>query len=121
MKTKGNYTNLELNKAGNLIITLTRQGKKFAKELLEQDSDADCKLQDLLEEHLTNGWEWILPEEIGALTEAPIISNDVIYDNEECEVAGVNKCYAYVDYMIYDPIEELIKHNSVVFMEAGNL
>jgi hypothetical protein len=119
MKIKGNNTNLELNKAGNLVIKLTRQGKKFAKELLEQDSHPDSKLWDLLEEHLTNGWTVIKPEEIGALTEAPILSNDAIY-NDEGELTSINKCYAYINYMIYDPIEELIKHNSIVFMDADN-
>jgi hypothetical protein len=120
MKIKGNNTNLELDKAGNLVIKLTRQGKKFAKELLKNDNQgSDSKLWNLLEEHLTNGWEWIRPEEIGALTDAPILSNDAIH-NDQGELTGIDKCYAYMDYQIYDPIEELVKHNGIVFMDADN-
>jgi hypothetical protein len=119
MKIKGNNTNLELNKAGNLVIIITRQGKKFAKELLEQDSHPDSKLWDLLEEHLTNGWATIKPEEIGALTEAPIFSPDTYYNDDNDLIIG--KCYAYMDYQLYDPVEELVRHNSVVFMDANNV
>ncbi|MGI9061916.1 MAG: hypothetical protein ACR2H5_25460 [Ktedonobacteraceae bacterium] len=28
-----------------------------------------------------NGWSWVRPEDIGALTDAPILSDDIEYDD----------------------------------------
>jgi hypothetical protein len=44
--------------------------------------DADSRLAEVLEHYLANGWEWLQPEEIGALTAAPILSDDVVRDDE---------------------------------------
>jgi hypothetical protein len=76
--------------------------------------DADSRLAEVLEYYLANGWEWLRPEEIGALTSAPILSDDVERDDEGT-VVKTGKVYWYPQYQVADPIEQLIDNGSVIF------
>ena len=61
---------------GNLMLTLTDEGRKHIEENPERDHET--LFLDLIEHHLCNGWDLIRPEEVGALTEATIIADDVV-------------------------------------------
>lgn len=63
----------------------------------------------MLEGYLTNGWEIVNPEDIGALTSGEIISdpNGNVYWHER--------------YQIEDAAEELYKGNTVDWKYGGNL
>lgn len=71
----------------------------------------------LLEDHLCNGWEMVPPEDIGALTADPILSDDVLRD-EEGRLVEVGRVYWYPDYAVRDEIEELRRDLVLVFQGA---
>jgi hypothetical protein len=111
---------LELTKLvnGNLEI---RADEEYRGELMamqedwdQRGVDADSRLAEVLEHYLANGWEWVQPEEIGALTAAPILSDDVERDDEG-KIVKAGKVYWYPQYEVFDPLEQLIQTGSVIF------
>jgi hypothetical protein len=112
MLEEGIYTNLDLDINNNLIIIITKKGRAFAMELLKTNRGSNQNLWELLEEHLTNGWDWINPEDVGALTEAPILSDTADYDDNG-NLVDIKRCWGYMDYMIYNPIEQLLKNGKI--------
>jgi hypothetical protein len=102
---------------GNLVIKLTKSGKnKELKDYLLSLSDNDA-LSELLDYELCNGWDMIYPEEIGALTDAPILSDDAQY-NDDGELIWCDNVYWYPDYQVLSPVEELFKYDQVVFQKG---
>ena len=74
--------------------------------VLEESTKGIEVMYDLLEDFIGNGWEWVAPEEIGVLTDAPIIMdpNDYIY--------------WYSNYMTTSPVEDLIEKGETFFERA---
>jgi hypothetical protein len=80
----GRYVDFKIE-GGNLIITLTPEGRELvneAKDDPEKNIQSDRYDYDLLEHQLCNGWEVIRPEECGALTDGMIITNDCARDDD---------------------------------------
>jgi hypothetical protein len=94
---------------GNLVITLTPSGRKFIKESKKNgvNTDSDDFLHELLEWQTCNGWNWVLPEDIGALTSAPILSETFKDDNGE-SIRVIDRVYAFMDYQVLSPVQEMI-------------
>ena len=92
---------------GNLQIAPTPEGKEEAAALA--DKPTDYALSEFLEEALANGWEWKAPEELGALTSAPIIASPS------------GNVYWHESYQVEDPIETLASGKTLTFNYAGNL
>jgi len=115
----GFYVDLEKTAGGNLRISLTEKGRaEFATIVEERDRfGIHAALCALLEDHPCNGWEMVPPEDIGALTAAPIVSDDILR-NEEGSVVEVGRVYWYPDYAVRDEIEELRKDLVLVFQGA---
>jgi hypothetical protein len=63
----------------------------------------DATLAELLEDRLANGWHWVQPEEIGALTSAPILE------------APDGRIYWHERYQVEASAEELILGRTVKF------
>jgi hypothetical protein len=63
----------------------------------------DDTLLELLESYLTNGWDWVMPEDIGALTSAPILE------------APDGRVYWHERYQVESAAEELMTGNTVTF------
>jgi len=61
-----------------------------------------------------NGLEMVAPEDIGALTSAPIFSDD-FGRADSGEVAHCGRVFWFPDYMVRDPWEELKNKGRVVF------
>src|ERR1700722_17299367 len=98
-----------LNKNGNkLRIVLTSDGKAELQQRIDDGHliGPDDVLYDLLEYHLCKGWEMIRPEEIGALTSAPIISDDVAR-NDDGDIIEIGSVYWFPNYQILSPSSEL--------------
>ena len=112
----GFYVDLRKTDDGNLSIELTRNGRRdFGTIVGERDAHGiHAALCTLLEDHLCNGWEMVPPEDIGALTAAPILSDDILRD-EEGRVTEVGRVYWYPNYAVRDEIEELRAHLTLVF------
>jgi hypothetical protein len=77
----------------------------------------DSLLADMLEDHLANGWEFIQPEEIGALTAAPILSDSAERDDQG-NLVKVDQVYWFPDYAVRSELEELYEKGEVFFPAA---
>jgi hypothetical protein len=102
----GFYVDLHKTADGNLRIRLTRNGRRHFADIREQ-RDAfgiNAALSALLEDHLQTGWEMVPPEDIGALTSAPILSDEIVRD-EEGRIVEAGRVYWYRDYQVKDEIE----------------
>ena len=92
---------------GGLTITPTTEGIARAKELAEDtDYSPDDHLHTMLEDHLGNGWMEIEPKVIGALTDAPIISEDFTVNDAGDTVPTTPdaRVYAFMNYQVEDPV-----------------
>jgi len=100
---------------GNLLIKLTDEGKsEFDHFLSLSEQEA---LGDLFEDWCGKGWEWINPEDIGALTSAPIISDDVARDDNGV-IIHLQNLWWFPSYETTDPIATLFDKGEVVFQAA---
>jgi len=110
----GFYVDLRKTASGDLEILLNRNGHRHFSEIREQ-RDAfgiNAALYALLEDHLCCGWEMVPPEDIGALTAAPILTDDISRDDEG-RVTDVGRVFWYPDYAVRDEINE-IRENLVL-------
>jgi hypothetical protein len=71
-------------------------------------------LCEIFEGYTCNGWDCIQPEEIGALTSAPILSSDVSR-NDDGEIVDYANLFYHERYAIEDPIDMLLKGETVIF------
>jgi hypothetical protein len=115
----GFYVDLKKTHDGNLRIALTENGKaEFGTVVEERDRfGIHAALCTLLEDHLCTGWEMVPPEDIGALTAAPILSDEISRDDHG-RVTAVGCVYWYPDYAVRDEIEEIQRDLVLVFQGA---
>lgn len=80
-----NWASLNILPDGNLEISLSEKDRSEIdwEDLYRNGSDA--ALWELLEGEMGNGWAEVRPEWIGALTEAPTITNDIEYEMDTHE------------------------------------
>lgn len=116
---RGHYIDLEKTPEGDLAIVLTDAGRaeSIEIEILHLTKGFDEAFHTLLEDHLANGWESLEPQEIGALTCSPILSEDVTRD-QEGKVLDVGTVFWFPDYQVRDIVEELRTLARVVFTGA---
>lgn len=112
---KGYYVNLSKDKQGNLVLKPTRNARRERKEI--QAMGETQALLTLLEDHLCNGLDWVDPAEVGALTDAPILS-DSMQTDDLGHVTAIESVFWFPSYEIEDPIE-LFFAGSVTFIKAG--
>jgi hypothetical protein len=103
------YTELTKTEDGNLLITLTDEGR-------EKIQDAESVLE-LLEWHLCNGWSHLFPENIGALTDCDLIISDDAEQNDDGDMTHVGRFYWHEAYQVEDPLETL--RNTGTFTLTG--
>lgn len=98
------------------------ESQEALKDLLERHKGDDVSfLSDMLElgGYSTNGgFTPIRPENVGALTDAPMFAENVdIADNGDVEVSG--KVWWYPDYQILNFAAELVSKGKVTFTAAS--
>lgn len=103
----------KINKGGDLEISVSRaeqsviKAEKNLREFLSNDY-----LYDLFEKLVNNSdLDWIFPEEIGALTDAPILGNR----DDDGEPTSV---WWYPQYQVRSPQEDLAEDGQVIFQKA---
>lgn len=105
----------KIKKNGNLVITCTMEEQKELRRMQEEDPDAfktNWTMDQVFESLIANSeYQWIAPETIGALTDAPILG----IDHESADVDA----WGFMDYAITSPQEELLKHRKCIF-QNGN-
>ena len=116
----GFYVDLQKTEKGDLQITLTKNGRANFAAIEDERSryGTMAALAATLEDHLANGWELVPPEDIGALTAAPILSDEIVRD-EQGRVTDAGRVFWFPDYQVRDEIEELRKHLVLVFQGVG--
>ena len=81
---------------------------------------AESAVAEMLHERLT----FIPPENIGALTDAPILTDDPDWSDETAAAGNIPAVHSeslvwwYPNYMVSDPWESLRNHGRVVFSAA---
>ena len=98
-----------------LKITIDEVDKKFLSEVAEDnhnDIGTEKTEADFFEPYLCNSeWEWVAPEDIAALTSAPILG--IRDENDE-----VIEAYGYMDYQVLSMLEELNTHGEIFLMKG---
>lgn len=110
-----------INRYGNLVISRRRAEKSELQEILDKSTHKDHGfLADLLEH---TGWgpngrlAQVAPEDVGALTDAPILTDDLVIDDHgEMTVHG--RVWWFPNYQIESFAETLIKTGKVTFQLA---
>lgn len=92
---------------GNLRIAL-------APGVTREDFDPNASISDVLASYLENGWEWVAPEDIGALTSGDIITDDIERDDQG-NVLRVGRVYWDESYQVRDSVEELLDRGYVIW------
>jgi hypothetical protein len=99
---------------GNLEITVDEELQKELQEMDDGEIQADTTLHDVFEPLLSNSeLTWTNPEDIGALTDAPILS-DVMIDDDE-DVPEDAHFWYYDNYALRSPLEDLARDGKTVF------
>ena len=98
---------------GLLIVLIDKE------ELGDLITKPNCSVVDLLDSgrYLGNGWDEIMPDKIGALTDSPIIGFGVDWDDEG-NIEDAEQVYWYPNYMVSDPFKELLEKGKVFFTKA---
>ena len=109
----GEYVDIKTDKNSNLVLTLNRKSARSIKKELLSKGDNDA-LYELLEDHLCNGLDWVKPEDIATLTDAPILS-DVLEQDDNGKVTSCDYVWWYPDYQIKNPVAELFEHGTITF------
>lgn len=99
-----------------MIITATPDGREEAQDLVASGR-SHPGLFDMFEDWIGNGWTWIPPEAIGALTDGEIISRDAwIDDDGNIAFDKENpRIYWFSDYQVVDPVKEWAEGEPVFF------
>ena len=112
----GFYVDLRKTTSGDLEIRLNRNGRRHFANIREQRDTLgiNAALYALLEDHLCGGWEMVPPEDIGALTAAPILSDEISRDDQG-SVTQAGRVYWYPDYQVRDEIDEIRRNHVLLF------
>ncbi len=110
---KGYYVNMEVLENGDLIMFPTPEAIEEKEYFLSLPSMS--ALYELLEDFLCNGWGIISPEDIGALTDAPIITNEIDRDDDG-HIIHLGDTWWFPNYQIENEIE-LLLNGKVVFIK----
>jgi hypothetical protein len=129
----------EILENGDLKLSIDAEDQELLRVLQAEDPDGFCSdntMYDWFEAFIGNDeYEWIRPEECGALTSAPMLG---IYSSErekqntdgtDIAVTGhwdnitwvqdVLKCWAFMDYQIVSPQERLMETGSAILTSGG--
>lgn len=106
----------DLDDAGDLVWSLTDEGRDELADLRASHPEMtdDRLFSELAEDFLANGWETIPPEDVGAMTDATIIS-DECERSDTGEVERVGRAWWDANYAVRSTIGELGNGRTVVW------
>ena len=125
----------EILENGDLKLIVDAEDQELLRVLQAEDPDGFCSdntMLDWFDAFIGNSeYEWIIPEEVGALTSAPMLGMYGLErvrkntDSPSIRVAGswdnrvwvldVVSCWAFMDYQIVSVQERLLEIGEVVF------
>lgn len=82
----------------------------------------DARAESFIAEALHERWEFVRPEEVGALTSAPILAecDGIVRDEADGSLVECGRVAWFPDYCIRDPWQELARTGRVVFAIAAD-
>ena len=103
--SEGYYINFTFDDQENLVLTPT---PAFFDEIDRwQELSETALLGELLEDHVGNSdWDFINPEQIGALTSAPLLAYGPQWDNHG-NLTETGYVYAFMDYQVRSVLDDL--------------
>lgn len=112
------FVDFSFDSAGNLVMTPTSAGVEQAKELLENGDTSDNAFVSMIEDQLSNGWELIRPEELGALTNALIICRDCERDDDG-KLISIGDVWSNIDfYQVRSEIQDFAENQPITWAKA---
>ena len=121
MIEQGNYIDIYITDEGDLFTIATKEAiKEFGEngnELREKYNEMDS-LYELFEDIICNSnWNFIAPEQIGALTDAPIIASGVYYDDNGDIEDLLEDIYWHGNYQVESTIKKIF-NGGLVWQKA---
>ena len=105
-----------LDKAGNLVVVASNSDRSEIAHYIRR-AGAESALYMAFESIIGNSdLDWIPAEDIGALTDSPIIGESSVRDDGTREVWG--RVWWFPDYQTRDPAEDLARRGRAVFTLA---
>jgi hypothetical protein len=108
----GGQMNYERN-GRNLVITVDSEDQKILRKIRDEAPDefrSDNTLYECFEELICNSeLQWVDPADTGDLTSAPMLG--VLDESEE-----IVERWAFMDYQVRSPLEDLADSGRVVFI-----
>ena len=107
---------------GDLEVTITLEGYILARELQNEGMQSDdAILGDLLEYDLCNGWGLLYADEIGCLSNAPVLT-DAWYDDwrESGQVEVTDGHWWYFEpYQVRSVVTDLLRDGKAIFTKGS--
>ena len=101
-----------------VLLTADNESRAELADLLRRDNGFNRAAQ-YVGEQLHEDWEFVAPEDVGALTDSPILAEcDGLDRDDHGELTAVGKVCWFPDYMVRDPWEELRNRGRTVFSLA---
>lgn len=118
--------NHEITPNGNLALRVGPKEQEELKALREEyaadpekNFDSDNTTYEVLEWLLCNSdFQWIRPEDIGALTEAPIIGIRAGDEDPEGHEPPIMAAWGFMDYQVRS-LQEDLANNGVAYLQKG--
>lgn len=107
---------------GNLKMILTPEGRRFIREERKNGTDDERIFHDMLQDApamngaCQNGYEFVRPEEVGAMTDATIIS-DECDRNDHGDLTKCGRVYSNINYyQLKSDVEKLLEDGFVIWL-----
>lgn len=110
-------TKFDIDNSGNLIITLTEEGKQWLNDYDKVDTDEGCFIE-LIEDKLANGYSLVDPEHIGALTNSLLIADGTIDEETAAEDYVNTNVWYYNYYAVRSYLDDLKSQGYVIWNKA---
>jgi hypothetical protein len=107
-----------INQCGDLEITVSHQEQFVIKSMVNDDGfQSDDYMFEIFESLIGNSdLEWIRPEEIAALTSAPILG--IVDRNDNGELIKAEQIWWFSSYQVRSPQEDLAETGMCIFQKA---
>jgi hypothetical protein len=113
------YTDQTIDENGDLVFTLTEDGRSelaYQIEFHPGISDENLFIA-MIEDHLENGFQFVEPEEVGALTSSLLLTDG--HRDDDGEYEGDGSIWYFDRYMIDGYAETLANDGKIVFQNRG--
>lgn len=125
-KVEVGFVILQIRENGDLRIRLNEEGREYVQDAHDRGENihTDYFLMDVLEGARLNGYiSEVAPHWIGALTDAPILAGDVIWEDEDGQMYDSPKVldpvWWYEGYQIRSAVERMMEDGYVDFRLAA--